>query len=595
MKFPYGVSDFHKIITGGYVYVDRTAHIRTIEEAGSQLLFLRPRRFGKSLWLSTLENYYDVARADEFETLFGHLTIGQDPTPRHNQYFVLKWDFSAVAPRGGTEDIRQALHNHINSQIQFFANTYRDWLEGPIEIDRNDAIYSFQMLLAALQRAPYPLYLLIDEYDNFANEIMMGPEEVGQERYKTLLYGEGALKTVFKAVKSAASGRGLDRVFITGVAPVVLSDLTSGYNVAKTIALMPELNALCGFTEEEIAETLRAIAATGAIAEDQTAAALEMMRTFYNGYRFSYDAKTVVYNPTLAVYFLKHLAQYGEYPREVLDVNLAMDRNKLAYIAQLPNGAQLLLDVLQSTEPLSLVRLARRFGVEDVQHAVKDTTFMLSLLYYFGILTLAGYTRMGKLKLQVPNLVARKLYVEQLQDTLLPAVRQDTVAQLAETFYTSGDLAPVCEFVEQRYFKVFDNRDYRWANELTVKTAFLTLLFNDTFYIMDSEPALERAYADLVMIVRPDMRQYALLDFLIEFKYVKLSDVGLSSVEARELSVTDIKALPPVQEKLAEARAQLRDYRGTLETVYGEKLRLRTYAVVALGFDRLLEEGVHEL
>jgi hypothetical protein len=226
---------------------------------------------------------------------------------------------------------------------------------------------------------------------------------------------------------------------------------------------------------------------------------------------------------------------------------------------------------------------------------------MLSLLYYFGILTLAGYTRMGKLKLQIPNLVARKLYVEQLQDTLLPAVRQDTVAQLAETFYTDGDLAPVCEFVEQRYFKVFDNRDYAcdkaagWANELTVKTAFLTLLFNDTFYIMDSEPALERAYADLVMIVRPDMRQYALLDFLIEFKYVKLSDVGLSSVEARALSDADIKALPPVQEKLAEARAQLRDYRRTLAMVYGEKLRLRTYAVVALGFDRLLEEEVHEL
>ncbi len=595
MKFPYGISDFHDIITEGYVYIDRTAHIRTIENTGKQLLFLRPRRFGKSLWLSTLENYYDVARADEFATLFGHLAIGQAPTPRHNQYFVLKWDFSAVSPSGEPEDIRQALHNHINSQIKFFVNYYQPWFDEPVELDRADAIYSFQMLLAALQRAPYPLYLLIDEYDNFANEIMMGPAEVRQERYKALLYGEGALKTVFKTVKSAASGRGLDRVFITGVAPVVLSDLTSGYNVAETIALKRELNALCGFTEAEIAQTLHTIAAAGQLAEAQVPAALEMMRTFYNGYRFSYEETDLIYNPTLAVYFLKHLAQYGEYPREILDVNLAMDRNKLAYIAQLPNGAQLLLDALQDAEPLSLVRLAQRFGVEDVQYTVKDTTFMLSLLYYFGILTLSGYTPMGKLTLRIPNLAARKLYVEQVQDTLLPAGQQDAIARLAEAFYTGGDLAPLCAFVEQRYFKVFDNRDYRWANELTVKTAFLTLLFNDTFYIMDSEPALERGYADLVMLVRPDMRKYALLDLLIEFKYVKLSDLGLSSAEVRDLPPADLAALPLVQEQVTAARAQVRGYRRTLEAVYGDKLRLRTYAVVAVGFERLLAVEVADL
>jgi len=227
-KFPYGISDFNLLIRGNYFYVDRTHHIRFIEEAGNQILFLRPRRFGKSLLLSMLENYYDVAKASEFEQLFGDLAIGKNPTLIHNQYFVMKWDFSNVSPEGDADDIGQTLYKYVNNCIKEFALYYQDKLSIKIEIEPNNAISSFQSLLTAVFLSQHKLYLLIDEYDNFANEVMMGNHELSKSRYDALLSGEGVLRVLFKAIKSATSGRGLERVFITGVSPVAMTDITSG-------------------------------------------------------------------------------------------------------------------------------------------------------------------------------------------------------------------------------------------------------------------------------------------------------------------------------------------------------------------------------
>jgi hypothetical protein len=589
MKFPYGISDFYKLITEGYFYLDRTDRIPLIEAAGSQLLFLRPRRFGKSLLLSMLENYYDVVRADEFQQLFGRLSIGQNPTPLHNQYFVLKWDFSTVSPLGNAERIEQSLHDHVNGCIERFMARYRDWIKHDIVLDTNNALRSFQSLLTAVEQSPHRLYLLIDEYDNFANEVLMGGPPQGSSRYTELLYGEGILKTLFKAVKSAGSGLGLDRAFITGVSPVVLSDVTSGYNIAENISLQPVFHDLCGFRENKVAGTLQQVVEACDWPADKAAEALEMIRTFYNGYRFSYTDEEPIYNPTLVLYFFKALQRECQYPRNLLDSNLAMDRNKIAYVAQLPKGEGVVMQALDEGHPLNVAQLADRFGVEDVLQTVKDHTFMTSLLYYFGVLTLAGQNPFGELTLRVPNLVVRRLYVERIQEMLLPdPAEKNEARQAARSLYQAGDIQPLCDFIERRYFRAFDNRDYRWANELTVKTAFLTLLFNDTFYIMDSETALERDYADLTMIVRPDMRQFQLLDILIEFKYVGLQELGLSGDEVKLMGRSDLQALPLVQQKLAASRLKLDGYRATLREAYGDQLGLRTYSVVALGFERLV-------
>ncbi|WP_295402423.1 AAA family ATPase [uncultured Thiocystis sp.] len=207
MKFPYGLSDFATLIQEGYWYQDHTDRIPRLEEAGRQLIFIRPRRFGKSLLLSMLEHYYDLNRADQFEALFGGLASGRAPTPLRNRFFVMNWDFSLIKSQGAVGDIEGALHQHLNDCIEDFARRYRGHFQDPISIHRENALSSWRSTLTAIAQTPHKLYLLIDEYDNFANEVLMA--EAGVDRYAGLLYGEGLLKDVFKAVKAAAGGQGL--------------------------------------------------------------------------------------------------------------------------------------------------------------------------------------------------------------------------------------------------------------------------------------------------------------------------------------------------------------------------------------------------
>jgi hypothetical protein len=596
LKFPYGISDFYSLVTENYFYVDRTAAIPRLEEAGKQLLFLRPRRFGKSLLLSMLENYYDVAKANEFEKLFGHLAIGKQPTPKHNQYFVLKWDFSEVRPDAEPREIQPTLHRYLNRCIRDFALAYQDRLPIIIEITHEDAMDSFHSLLAAVRQTPYRLYLLIDEYDNFANELMMAPPNSNPNREAALRAGESALKAVFKVVKAASAGRGLDRVFLTGISPVILTDITSGYNVARNIYLRREFHDLCGFTETEIATVLTQLGEDCQWPFEKVTEALSTMRQFYNGYRFSEERQELVYNPTMALYFLQTVQQDCQAPAKMLDSNMVMDRSKLTYLSQLPDGEKIIFTILGEHPPLSLPELTDRFGIEEFLRPSQDPAMIISLLYYFGILTL-GRPEFGRLVLIIPNLVVRKLYVEQLRERLLPGVTT-AVAQLAYTCYRTGELQPVCEFIEQRYFKVLDNRDYATtAKELALKMVFLTALFNDTFYVMDSETALERGYADLTMIVRPLMRQHRFWDFLFEFKFVNLKQAKLpdepklTGEAVKQLTVAELKTR--CQSQLTEARDQLQRYRQTLVHTYGEKLRLKVFAVVAVGWERLVWEEVN--
>lgn len=382
-----------------------------------------------------------------------------------------------------------------------------------IDIDPNNALNTINSFLNAIHDLSYPVYLLIDEYDNFANEIMMGIRRE-KDIYEALVYEEGALKTLFKAVKSATGESGFDRTFITGVSPVVMSDITSGYNIAENI--------------------------------------------------------------------------YLEYPREMLDSNLATDEAKLEYVSRISKGRQLLLDLIEENHNVIVPQLASRFGIKEMLNdKSKDNTFMASFLYYFGVLTIVDETVQGKLKLKVPNLVMRGLYVERIQRMLLPEPDdRDKGIDCASQLYANGKMEPLCEFIEQRFFQVFRNRDYIMANELTVKTAFLTLLYNDILYIMDSEKEIGRGYTDLTMIIRPDKRRFEIFDILIEFKYVKLKEAGMTGEQAKKSSDEELQAIPIMQIKMKEAENQVIDYSQALKQKY-EHLQLRCFAVTSLGFERL--------
>jgi hypothetical protein len=582
MKFPYGIADFGKIRQNGYFYQDRTHLIPQLETAGEQLLFLRPRRFGKSLLLSMLEHYYDINQADSFESLFGELAIGQNPTPLHNQYLILHWDFSLVKTQGDVREIEAALHRCLNQAIDVCAYNYKL----AVSITQEDAIYSLGNLLKAVRASGHKIYLFIDEYDNFANEILMARKD----QYEALLYGEGLLKTVFKAVKAAA-GQGLDRVFITGVSPVALSDITSGYNVATNIYLEPRFNALCGFTETEISDLLNTLAQdtsfTWSVEE-----ALAIMRTFYNGYCFNTEETVTVYNPTLSLYFLNALLRDGHYPRKMLDNNLAMDRKRLLFVAGLLEGESLLLEALCQENGVTVTDISDRFGAETMLKQERDRDTIISLLYYFGILTLGGIVGLNKLAIKIPNLVSRSLYIEQLQDIYLSSAEdRQSLSNVPDGLFLTGDLQPVCEFIETRLFPVLSNRDYRWSNELAIKVIFMMVLFNDRVYMMVSEAEVQHGYADLSLIVRPDMRRFQALDLVLEFKYLGLKELGLSGEEVKTRSREALSQIPSVAEKLKEAREQVLRYGQVLKTRYN-LTTLTGFAVVALGLERIVFERI---
>ena len=607
LKLPYAIRDFYALITEGYYYIDRTNYIAVLENLGKELLFLRPRRFGKSLWLSTLINYYDLIKADAFEQLFGQLAIGQNPTSLHNTYLVMKWDFSGIEAQGTMREIRQSLYNQINAQIEDFQRVYKDLLASEVNIHDDDALSSFASLLSVVRTSGHKLYLFIDEYDNFANEVMMSQranrnwQTSHRERYDDLVSGEGLLKTLFKNIKIAGSGSGLDRLFMTGVSPIVMNDVTSGANVTKNVTWHPYLNDLCGFREAEVEALVRQIVEQCSLSQDKHDEIIKQMRIFYDGSRFitrplgqDVDPVPQLYNPTLVFYFLEELQTFCQYPESMLDTNLTPDYNKLVYISGHNKGEKLLTDALDPQTSVTVSDLEGRWGVQDLLASEQQYERLATLLCYLGALTISGRRPDAKIILTIPNLVMRQLYAERILTLTFPAANERDEAKVAaDALFAHGNIEPLCTFVEKHLLAIYSNRDYQGFNEVALKTLFITLLHYNNLYIMDSEPALRRQYGDLIMMIRPEMRHYSVFDLLIEFKFVPLSKFAkLSGQDIRQKEWQTLAQLTPVKKELAAAEVQLRHYRQTLEQTYRQALKLRTYAIVAVGFERLIWQEV---
>ncbi|MCP3958960.1 MAG: AAA family ATPase [bacterium] len=625
MKIPYGVADFYRLRSRDQVYLDRTDRFAVVEDLGDSLLFLRPRRFGKSLWLSTMASYYDLRLAGEHERLFGDLAIGRTPTPLAHRYFVLRWDFSKIDPdpppwgvnaevSSRHERIGNEIRGYLNTSIETFLIDYREHLPEPLSSSLSsggskrlgdDPFHNFERLLATIRQTPYRLYLLIDEYDNFANEVLTADVDA----YHQLVQSDGPFKYLFKWVKGLLAGAGLDRLFVTGVSPIVMSDVTSGMNVAENVYLYPELNTLCGFTDREVhglLENLHAEKADTAAPAWTVGDSHAMMRDWYNGYRFALGAEEAVYNPTLVLYFLKHLQRTGASPRQMLDSNLAADEGKLDVLARLATGHDVtgqqdatsatlrvdgVIDLIRRDEPLEIRQLLDRFTLKELlEGSSQDTSFFGSYLYYFGMLTLRKEeTEQQTLELVVPNEVMHGLYVERIRRILMPLGASRSAADaILFAFLRSGNLEPLLDFIEATLFPTFSNRDATWANELTVKTVFLTLLWNDTSYVTHSEPELDHRYADLCLLRRPDAQASSLWDLLFEFKRLSLKQLGMSSEDVKAAARESLMEVPKVKDALGEAEGQIVAYRAALGRSRGDTLKLRSFAVVALGFERLV-------
>lgn len=599
IELPYGIADFRRIRQQGMVYLDRTAYLRSIERLGSTLVFLRPRRFGKSLWLQTLANYYDVRRAGEFSDLFGGLAAGRETTPLANRYFILQWNFSVVDPGGSIEQITKSLREHVSSRAKVFASDYKGELPAEVDVEGSAAAI-LTSLLSVVRQTPYKLYLLIDEYDNFINEVMARDIDT----YHALVRTDGPFKLLFKSVKSAMEGQGLERVFITGVSPVALNDLTSGFNIAKNVSLEPELACLCGFREAEIRDLLERVLRERGLPREDVEDAMETMRTWYNGYRFTdvlSDQEELVYNPTNVLYFLDHLHRRGTAPQRLHDENLRTDQGKLAFFARTAAGARVIEEITEGKGEIAIPQLETSFSLDTLLTRLgEDRGSIASLLYFMGLLTLTDAPG----RLRVPNLVVKKLFLDHLLEIHLPEPHDSYAArEIALRFFQDGDLSPLLAFFEEKLLPVLSNRDRGASprqnggsgggiNEMVIKALFLSVLFDDTRYVIWSEMEVERSYADLCLLVRPEMRRFGFFDFLFELKLVRRKELGRTGQELRKMDAAALRRLPPVVQAFDEAREQASRYSAALLRQRGEGLALRSYVVVAVDVERVLGEEV---
>ena len=540
-RIPYGWADFRAIRLESRLYVDKTRFLRALEDERYAFL-IRPRRFGKSCWVSVLENYYDRTRADEFEALFGGTDIGRHPTENRHRYVILRFDFSAF--NDALETLEREFEAYCHLELRHALERNRDLFpsEATQRILSQPSIHTqLAALFAYAGDRGIPLYMLIDEYDNFANTVLAYR---GVEAYESFTYGGGFYRNFFAALKAGTgrSGGGLERLFITGVSPITMDDVTSGFNIGKNISLQPAFNEMLGFTEPEVRSLLEMYRACGAFNRD-IETALGIMREWYNGYRFAEEVEVDLYNTDMVLYFLDHALPNKPIPDELIDTNVRIDYGKLRHLLvvnrQLNGNFDLLRDIIG--EEVASSNIATRFPLEQLDQPEN----FLSLLYYFGLLSIRDVSR-GVPRLGIPNQTVRRLMYGYLRDAYRDvgtfSLNLVTFVNLMVEMAYEGAWKPVLAFLRDTIAAQTSVRDCLEGEKMIqgFLSAYLGVAPHFAFH---TERELNKGYADLCL--EPLIAQYPDIPYgyVIELKYLKRSE-------------------PPtrVSATLREATAQVRQY-----------------------------------
>ncbi|MBU0655277.1 MAG: ATP-binding protein [Gammaproteobacteria bacterium] len=514
MKIPYGLSNFKDVITQGHVYIDKTDYIAKLEDNGKYHFLLRPRRFGKSLFISMLEHYYDVKREDEFDTLFGSLHIGRQPTPLKNGYQVLFMEFSGIETDGGHEALYRDFNRKIANALQRFLQRYEypaDTLAGVEQEPSPQARMEYFFRIVAGQK----VLLLIDEYDHFANGIL------GEDLrlFQSIVGKGGFVRSFYETIKAATQQGVVDRMFVTGVTPLMLDSLTSGFNIGVNLSVHEDFNSTLGFTQTETASLLQPLVDACGLDAD---ALLEEMAQWYNGYRFHPRAQETIYNSNMVLYFVSNFRLDGcRYPEQMLDENIASDYRKIMALFCIGNrdANYQVLDELLNTGQVT-ARQQRKFEL-DKDFSRDD---FISLLAYMGFITISGST-LTQTVFAIPNHVIRELYFQyfrvELERRNQISIPIRTLDQAIEALALQDDIQPLASEM-QRVLQLLSNRDLMKMDEKHVKTLLLTLLYQSPVYFIQSEREMNQKYPDIMLLERSPYEVPH--QHLIELKYSKKGD-----------------------------------------------------------------------
>lgn len=395
-KLPYGISNYEELVEDNYYYVDKTPYIEKLESlAEKRIMFLRPRKFGKTLFTSMLENYYDIKKKDKFEKLYRETYIGINPTKLKNSYHILRFNFSGIDTSNEETTIKGFKNSTIES-IKSFIGKYEIDFYINQEQEAEDILNS---LLTAflLQKPEEKIYVIIDEYDHFANELL----SFQTEKFKELVSKNGKVRKWYEILKKGTETI-VDRIFITGVAPITLDSLTSGFNISSDKTKDRSFNEMMGFTKEELIELMN----KQEITKEEQENLLPIMKENYDGYKFSVEAKEKIYNSNMCLYFLNEYTKYREVPRQLIDMNIASDYSKLANMLKICQGEGR-TDIIQKTVSGEgiISEIVGKFNPE-IGFEEKE---LVSMLFYLGYLTITG-EKLERPELNIPNKVMKGLH-----------------------------------------------------------------------------------------------------------------------------------------------------------------------------------------
>lgn len=552
---PYGQSNYKTVATQNFYYVDKTRYIELLEQMGPRFLFfLRPRRFGKSLFVSMLRHYYDRNLNDEFEALFGHTYIGQHPTPLRNAYPVLFFTFSGIKTYGTIEETIASFNLSIHAKIRTFLTLNKTYLE--ITDQEFEKILSIQdsgdqlrELIDILNLKAKAFYLMIDEYDNFGNNILA---DYGKARYLEVTHGVGFLRNFFAVIKDGTLEGKIERLFVTGVSPLVLADVTSGFNMGTNISLFPALNAMAGFTQQETEALIDYYVAEGGIKAEDRQTCLDIMAEWYDGYVFSPDAEERVYNSDMVLYFVNQYQMYGHIPTDILDENVRIDYGKLKFLMfldqQINGNFYLLKDLLEHEQLQGTLVKSIAVGEE-----IEPNRF-LSLMYFLGLATIRTESSLA-VTFAPPNLLILKMLWDYLRKAMEDAYRFKVNMYQLRLHLTNlaarGEWQGTLTYILDKFYQAASARDFVFHEE-GVKMFLLAYLNLADMYRVESEKAFEQGYSDIFLYPDVDLFPDVRYGYIFEVKYLKSRDIN-----------TEKKKQAQTNKALLQAKQQLARYADT--------------------------------
>ena len=549
-QVPYGVADFATVIEQNLYYVDKTMFIPELEKQPRNLFFIRPRRFGKSIFLSMLYSYYDCAQSHKFQSLFGNLWIGQHPTPLQGKYQVLFLDFSQIT--GNIDKLETKFNSYLSINLDAFIRQYSEYYQAEMEeiLAQEDFEEKMELIFKAAKAHQYHLYLIIDEYDNFTNVIL---NERGEKVYHAITHADGFYRDVFKKFKG-----NFERIFMMGVSPVTLDDVTSGFNIGWNISIKPEFDEMLGFSTTDVVEMFTYYKEHGSIpADSDIDAIVNDMKPWYDNYCFAEDAlkkKTRMFNCDMVLYYLRNYMDNGCSPRQMIDPNTRTDYGKMKKLLQFDklDGERKGIIRKIAEEEQIVTQLYESFSAYQIPKA----EIFPSLLFYYGMLTIKG-TRGSKLILGIPNNNVRKQYYGYLEEEYQAKAYVD-VNQLTDYYYDmayDGKWEEGLRFMADAYAKVSSVRDGIEA-ERNLQGFFMAYLNLNDYYITAPELELNHGYCDFFLL--PDLTHYASQhSYILELKVLSKKD--FSAIVEGEFT-EDGKPMTKAEKQWREAVDQIHRY-----------------------------------